>query len=205
VPAVAAGLTVGGAVGLAEASEGRGGHEGAPEGPTAQGGSGGVEGFVLVGVSEEPVVAFEKMFHGFPEGPMPVRPTFSLRSYVVECAYPVGSKAWMAIGDRDEDGSVVVYDARDPDYVYVRPEGTRRVLFPRFVAEEGEDLRGRARSVYNAVRENGFDTASGPEHAWMVVHVEYRCPDGVEHVMAGMPLSWDPRLALGVMVRGQIG
>lgn len=91
------------------------------------------------------------------------------------------------------------------DLLLSAPSKTRRVVFPRFVPEEGEDLRERARLVYSAVRENGFDTASGADHAWRVVHVEYRCPDGVEHVMCGMPLSWDPELALGVMVRGQVG
>jgi len=191
VPVVAAGLTVGGAVGLAEASEGARGHEGASGARTAQGGSGAAEGFRLVGESDERLVAFEKTFPG-----LPVRPTFSLRRYVVECPYPVGSRAWFAVADSDEEGRVVDGPAAPR---------RRAALFPRFVAEEGEDLRERARAVYNAVRERGFDTASGPDHAWRVVHVEYRCPDGVEHVMCGLPLSWDPRLALGVMARGQIG
>ena len=55
------------------------------------------------------------------------------------------------------------------------------------------------------IREQGFDSVRGDSTGWRVVHVEYRCPDGVEHVMCGLPEDWDPRLVLGVMVKGQIG
>lgn len=186
------------------ASEGRGGPEGASSGGTAQGGSGGVEGFRLVGASN---TAEMRTYVGMAGGfglvhPVPDLVTFSLRRYVVECSYPVGSRAWLAIADGDEEGNVVV-EAQEGTVPFVKKH--RRVIFPRFVVEEGEDVRERARAVYRAVREHGFDDVRGPEHAWRVVHVEYRCPDGVEHVMCGLPMSWDPRLALGVMVRGQIG
>jgi hypothetical protein len=195
VPALAAGVAVGGAVGVAEASSDVGGHEGVPAEGTAQGGSGGARGFRLVQEhlwTEEWVEG--EVGRGFP-----------MHTYVVECPYPVGSKAWFATGDHDEGGSVFVWEAEDLTMVPVVPLKTRRVMFPRFVAGEGEDFRERARTVYDAVAVQGFDLARGPEHEWRVVHVEYRCPDGVEHVMVGLPMSWDPRLALGVMVRGQIG
>jgi hypothetical protein len=162
VPALAAGVAVGGAVGVAEASSDVGGHEGVPAEGTAQGGSGGARGFRLVQEhlwTEEWVEG--EVGRGFPMQNLTMVPVVPLK--------------------------------------------TRRVMFPRFVAGEGEDFRERARTVYDAVAVQGFDLARGPEHEWRVVHVEYRCPDGVEHVMVGLPMSWDPRLALGVMVRGQIG
>ena len=49
------------------------------------------------------------------------------------------------------------------------------------------------------------DNAEGPDHEWRVVHVEFRCTNGTEHIIAGLPKTWDPRLCLGVLVKGQIG
>ena len=178
-PAAAAGMAVVGSVGLTGASDGLGGHEGALVEGTAQGGSG---GFRLVG----------ETYHLLPG-------ELALDRLVVECPYPVGSKAWIAIGDRDEKGGLTVMGHKSVTGTY------RRVIFPRFTLREGEDLEERALEVYRAVCEHGFDGARGADHAWKVVHVEYRCPDGVEHVMCGMPVPWDSRLALGVMVKGQIG
>jgi hypothetical protein len=209
VPAVAAGLTVGGAVGLAEASSEARGPEDALEARTAQGGSVAPSGFRLVGNGGEMV-----------DAALVVAPheRFALITYVVECPYPVGSRAWLAIADRDENGQVVSPGTEGSELhaetgaigastVRLKGAKARRVVFPRFAAEDvegGFDVRERARAVHGAVTEHGFDTVPGDGREWIVVHVEYRCPDGVEHVMCGMPLTWDPRLALGVMVRGQI-
>jgi len=145
---------------------------------------GGVPGFELVGESNQPGV------------PYTLHP---IREFIVECPYPVGSKAWIAIADRDDRGGLTVMGPKSLTGTY------RRMVFPRFTLREGEDLDTRAEEVYRAVCEHGFDGARGPDHSWRVVHVEYRCPDGVEHVMCGLPEDWDPRLVLGVMVKGQIG
>lgn len=129
---------------------------------------------------------------------------FYMAAFVVECPYPVGSKAWIAIADRDEAGRVVLGVELDSS------QPTRRMMFPRISSkEEGaikdeKDLYHRACMVYAAVCEHGFDTARGPDHEWQVVHVEYRCPDGEEHILVGLPASWDPRLCLGISVRDQI-
>lgn len=134
---------------------------------------------------------------------------FPFHKFLVECPYPVDSRAWVAVADHDGTGRVAVYDERDPRYVYVRTEKVRHVVLPRFSREapirNDGDLLRRARDMYQAVCEHGFDDARGPDHEWRVVSVEYRCTDGVEHILCGLPLSWDPRLALGVRVRGQIG
>lgn len=185
VPAVAAGLAVGGAVLDAGASEGVGGPEGVIRTVAALG------GFRLLEQRETSISA--------PSG------MWAVCEYVVECPYPVGSKAWFAVGDVDEEGAMLVHNARDSKYSYSYTETARRVLFPRFTAQDLGDLDERVVAVYRAACENGFHTAQGPDHEWRVVHVEYRCRDGVEHTIVGMPTTWDPRLALGVMVRGQIG
>ena len=128
---------------------------------------------------------------------------FAVDGFVVECPYPVGSKAWVSIADRDDRGLTVVgHKSVTGSY--------RRMVFPRFQKKnmgrdlDVADLQERAHAVYLAVKEHGFDNARGPDHKWKVVHVEFRCPDGVEHIMCGMPVEWDSKLALGVMVKGQI-
>lgn len=126
--------------------------------------------------------------------------SFPLHRYIVECPFPVGSNAWLAIADRDQAGQVVVSNGKSFSR-FAKP--TRRVIFPRFVTEK-ENLHNQAQNAYQAVQQNGFDTAKGPDHQWRVVHVEYHCPDGIEHVMAGLPMSWDPRLCLSLMVKDQI-
>ena len=195
VPAVAAGVAVGGSVGPAEASGGRGRHEGASgsSGPLreAVGAEQGRGGFRLL----------DEVLHSDEDALTGRR--YEMVQYVVECPYPVGSRAWMALADRDEDGDVVVYDEW-PKAVPVVSLRTRRAIFPRFVLGEGETVNARAREVFEAVVSQGFDNLRGSECEWRVVHVEYRCPDGVEHTIAGLPVSWDPRLCLSVFVQGQI-
>jgi len=189
-PAVAAAMVVGGAVLDAEGSGVGGGHEGALGSSTAQGGSEGPgigARFRLLEERDRPGVRYTM---------------HPIREYVVECPYPVGSKAWLSVGDRDEAGNVVVCVEKG---AFPLVKQHRRVLFPRFVLEGEGDLDERAEDVYRAVRERGFDSVKGDESAWRVVHVEFHCPDGVEHLMCGLPDTWDPRLCLGVMVKGQIG
>jgi hypothetical protein len=90
------------------------------------------------------------------------RPIDALVHYVVECPYPVGSKDWIALADRNG----------------------RRLYFPRFTMAPGQNQtnraregaygveggprgvplprRGRARDRHLAVMEKGQITLSGP-------------------------------------------
>ena len=183
-PALAAAVTVGASVPDAGAS----GPSGSAE--VSLGGSGSPGGFRLLSERDRPGVLYT---------------AYPVREYVVECPYPVGSRAWMAISDRDKKGAVVVSDELGGASWVRRP---RRVIFPRLTAEDfpdGEGIEDRFAAVYRAVKEGGFDSVRGEDHEWRVVHVEYRCPDGVEHIVAGLPASWDPRLCLSMMVKAQIG
>lgn len=124
--------------------------------------------------------------------------------YKVRCPYPVGDRAWIVIADLEEGKNVFAWDG----YQTLRySTKLRRVLFPRLRESDfqGGTVHDQALKVLKAVREDGFDGVkdADPYH-WQIVHVEYQCPDGVEHVLAGIPLNWDPALCLEVMVKGQI-
>lgn len=62
----------------------------------------------------------------------------------------------------------------------------------RFEGNHDDDsILDRARQAYLAVHEQES------EDGWGVVHVEYRCPNGTVHSMLGLPITQNPRVALG--------
>lgn len=145
------------------------------------------------------------------------RPGFShtlypIREYVVTCPYPVRSRAWIAILLNSNDGKVgtLMVDrggGKIGKALFTDPGRWQLVILPR-ISEKGRknfNLDDRAALMFRTTQETHGLGVGWIDLAWRIVHVEYQCTDGVEHVLTGLPNTWDPRSALGVMVSRQIG
>lgn len=136
---------------------------------------------------------------------------FFITHFAVRCPHPAGSRMWMPIADH-QGGQLIVATPEGQSGISSKP---RRVIFPTVVSgpdwvlegfeEEGYSVEDRIEDVYNDVSQNGFDGNKPSESGWMVVWVEFFCPDGNrEHIIAGLPDFWDPELALDIMEKKRI-
>ena len=131
----------------------------------------------------------------------------------VYCPHEAGSKMWLPIADH-QGGNIVVATA-DGEASVVSPK-VRRVIFPTVITggddlliegfeEEGFTVFDRIKEVYFEVFTRGFDGVKPHEDGWKVVWVEFLCHGGKkEHIIAGLPNSWDSKLALDIMEKKRI-
>lgn len=146
------------------------------------------------------VLGFRFLAHwGFEESD-PTKPvgsfTFKVEKFRVDCPFQVGSKMWTAM-----------CSLKKGQISHPNEEGSYTLSFPRF---EDSYLR-RNLEVLNpdqALKKKIQETfTSSQDHYDMktkVIHVEYLCPDGKEHIVVGMPEHWDSELVLGISVRAHI-